>query len=93
MISWFGPEQVAILKVDGQIVSDMSRKYNVPSYPSFIHISPDTNGKLQSVYKYAPRNYETLKKWMLESMGNTPTLAGVKIPGPGEDAETIKARE
>jgi hypothetical protein len=91
--SWYGPDKVAVLKIDGQIVSDIARKYSVPSYPYFIHISPNSNGKLQSVYKYAPRNYDTLKRWFLESMGNTPTLPGVRLGSPREDEEVVRVRE
>lgn len=72
MMHWYGPEKVAILKVDGQLVREMSKRYQVKGYPSFIAIGPNTNGKLLNVFSYSPRNYDTLKKWMIETMGNTP---------------------
>jgi hypothetical protein len=48
MVEWFGLDQVAIIKVDGQIVTAIATKYSIQSYPSFIHIAPNTDGKLES---------------------------------------------
>jgi hypothetical protein len=33
---------------------------------------PNTNGKKYNKFAYSPRGYDSLKKWMLEVMGNTP---------------------
>jgi hypothetical protein len=71
MRSWYGHDKVEIIKVDGIIVTDIRKRYSIPSVPYLIHINPDTNGKLHSVFNYSPRNYETCKLWMTESMGIT----------------------
>jgi thiol-disulfide isomerase/thioredoxin len=71
MYAWYGKENVEIIKVDGQRASDIANYFRINSYPQFLSVAPNTNGKGESMYNYAPRNYNTLKKWMVEQMKET----------------------
>lgn len=44
MNEWYGPEKVAILKIDGPNVRDLVFKFRVGSYPAFASVLPNTNG-------------------------------------------------
>ena len=79
MFEFYGTEKIAIVKIDGMQLRQISQKYKVPGYPHFIALLPGTHGQKYSVYKYAPRNYNTLKKWMLEVMGETKGVNGKSI--------------
>lgn len=70
----YGPEEVAFLKVNGQVVTSISSKYKVHSYPKFIALKPNSEGNRYEVFGGATRTYENLRKWMLDLMGNTPLL-------------------
>ena len=59
--SWFGKEAVAFLKVDGQLVWQLSQRYQVIYFPHFVAIAPDKNGDELAHFKGADRNYQTLK--------------------------------
>ncbi|CDW79110.1 protein disulfide [Stylonychia lemnae] len=72
MNEWYGEEKVEFIKVDGNKIKKLQELYKVPSYPYFVAVVPGTNGKTYSAFKYQPRNYDTLKKWMLEVMATTP---------------------
>ena len=40
----YGADKVEFLKVDGTQLYEISHKYNIQSYPSFIYIMPKTKG-------------------------------------------------
>ena len=71
---WYGADKVAFLKVDGNLVWDVSNRYQVMYYPHFTAIAPNTGGQEHSHFRNAIRNYETLKEWVLEVMGDTPII-------------------
>jgi len=87
MTAWFGADRVAFLKIDGQSVTSLSRKYGISSYPSFIYLKAGSNGEVGSVFSTNPRNYDTFKAWMLQSVGNEPLKAGVHIAGFREEIQ------
>lgn len=68
MTEWFGKDKVAFLKVDGNLVPALSRLYDVPYYPYFVYIAPQTDGEVKSVFNRSPRDYDNFKAWMLESL-------------------------
>lgn len=78
MKEWYGEDKVAFVKIDGNKIRKLADMYKVPSYPFFVGVVPNTNGKTFSAFKYSPRNYDTMKKWMLEIMGNTPLRSSVQ---------------
>ena len=80
MNTWYSPDTFVIIKIDGQQHRKVGKRYGLKSYPAFYSLEPGVNGTLQSQFKLKPRKYETLKKWMLEMMGDTPMLAQVEIP-------------
>lgn len=59
------------MKIDGNKIRKLQDLYKVPSYPHFVAVIPNTQGKTYTAFKYSPRNYDTLKKWMLEVLGDT----------------------
>ena len=63
----------------GVIAKSLSSKYNIQSYPSIVYIAPNTNGTIGTFFDRNPRNYESLKKWILDSMGEE-EISGVTIP-------------
>jgi hypothetical protein len=74
--SWYGREKVVFLKVDGQILWELSSRYNVMYFPHFTAIAAGTGGAEHSHFMNGNRNYETLKEWILEVMGETPLREG-----------------
>lgn len=72
MNEWYGPEKVVILSIDGPENPELAQLFNVNGYPHFHSVLPNTQGKPYTMFNYNPRNYFTLKKWMLEIMGDTP---------------------
>ena len=41
-------------------------------FPHVNALKPNSNGEQTSVFQYQPRDYEMLKKWMLEVVGDMP---------------------
>ena len=70
--SWFGNETIAFLKVDGQLVWQLSQRYQVIYFPHFVAIAPGKNGDELTHFKGSDRNYQTLKQWVLEFMADVP---------------------
>ena len=66
---WYGADQVAFLKVDGQIIWELAQRYQVMYFPAFIAIAPKS-AEAKSVFKNPQRNYETLKMWLSEVIGD-----------------------
>ncbi len=50
MTSWFGKDKVLFLKVDGNLVPSLSRLYEVPYYPYFVYIAPNSDGEVMSIF-------------------------------------------
>jgi hypothetical protein len=71
---WYGKDQVAFLKVDGNLVQELSFRYQVMYFPHFVAIKPKTNGAEASQLRNGVRNYDTLKEWVLSVMGDTPIV-------------------
>eukprot|EP00347_Sterkiella_histriomuscorum_P004168 403361493 len=88
MNAWYGTDKVAFLKVDGVKIKKLSEMYKVPSYPHFVVVIPNTQGKTYTAFKYTPRNYDTLKKWMLEVMGDTKMISTPQKAYQAETAST-----
>ena len=61
-------DQVEFIKVDGQNLGDISYKYQVSSFPTFVYVEPNTKGLKAIVYR-GDRNYEQMKSWMKEILG------------------------
>ncbi len=74
MTKWYGTESIAFIKVDGTRVREFSRRYKISSYPKFLVIYPGTDGSEYSIFKAPSRDYANFKKWMLDVVGDTPTL-------------------
>jgi hypothetical protein len=83
--AWFGNDKVAFLKIDGSLVPAISRKYNVPYYPYIVYIEPASNGNVASAFNKNPRDYNNLKKWILEFLKEEESVPGVRIPGFRDD--------
>ena len=62
------------MKVDGNLVQEVSYRYQVMYFPHFVAIKPNTNGAEASHFRNGMRNYDTLKEWVLEVMGDTPIV-------------------
>lgn len=45
MTEWYGAEKVAFVKIDGTKIRKLADLYSVPSYPHFVGVLPNTNGK------------------------------------------------
>lgn len=56
-------ENVAFLKVDGQNIHQISDKYGVESYPTFVYVKPNTKG-LKAVMFRGERTYPGMLSWM-----------------------------
>lgn len=70
----YGKDKVAFVKIDGNSLRRLSDMYKVPSYPHFVAVIPNSAGKTYTAFKYSPRNYDTLKQWMLEIMVDVPRI-------------------
>jgi thiol-disulfide isomerase/thioredoxin len=68
----YGADKVEFVKIDGPKNSKLANLFAVKGYPSFQAVAPSSKGKPYSVFTYSPRNYDTLKTWMFEVLGNTP---------------------
>ena len=78
-INWYGEDKVAFFKVDGNLIPSIARKYKCAHFPYLIYIAPNTGGELGSVFNANPRNYDTFKQWILDSLKDeTPIMT---IPG------------
>jgi len=76
MIEWFGADIVEVIKVDGNIGRDISKKYRVEGYPKFIMLFPHSNGNKISTYRAEERTYESIKNWALKNLQDvTPRIA------------------
>ena len=72
--AWYGSDQIAFLKIDGQIVYELSQRYSVMSFPTFLVIAPNSGAEIKSQFRHPQRNYETLKDWLIEIIGDSLTL-------------------
>ena len=68
------------MKVDGQSLGDVSYKYSVQSFPTFIYVQPNTKGLKAMVYR-GDRTYDDMKTWMEEILG-PPTAPSVPTTPP-----------
>ena len=83
----YGEENVAFLKVDGTKLYEVSNKYSVQSYPTFIYVTPNTKG-MKAVSFRGNRTYSSMKRWMLNLLkGLTP----LNQQGDDEESETQAA--
>ena len=44
------------------------------SFPTFLMIAPNSSAEMKSLFRKPHRNYETLKDWLLENLGDSLTL-------------------
>lgn len=80
MNEWYGPDKVAIISIDGPHTRDLTNQFGVSSYPTFSSVLPNKNGSPNNNFRYQPRGYDSLKRWMLETLGDTPLREGAKLP-------------
>jgi thioredoxin-like negative regulator of GroEL len=66
-------DKVEFLKVDGNNVFEVSRKYGVQSFPTFIYVKPNTKG-MQAVMFQGERTYDGMISWMKKLMKDVPKL-------------------
>jgi hypothetical protein len=83
MLQWYGPDNVAIYKIDGRLVPAASQAFGIAYYPYFLHMSPASGNPegLHEHFQGSDRNYEGLKDWMIASMGKIKPIPGSRIPG------------
>ncbi|CDW79892.1 thioredoxin domain-containing protein [Stylonychia lemnae] len=93
MTEWYGPEQVLFLKIDGPYNRDISFQFRVGGYPTIYSVLPNTNGAPHQQFSAFPRNYDNLKKWMLEIMGSTPMRPGQKLPSHEQEEQLRKLKQ
>jgi len=53
---------------------DISSKYSVQSYPTFVYVQPNTRG-MKAIMFRGNRSYNSMKSWMMRLMKDVPTLA------------------
>eukprot|EP00347_Sterkiella_histriomuscorum_P006584 403352215 len=82
---WYGPEQVAFISIDGPYNRDIAYLFGAQSYPTFHSSLPTGNGQPHKKFMYQPRDYDTLKRWVLEILGDTPLRPGVKLPSHDQE--------
>jgi thiol-disulfide isomerase/thioredoxin len=71
----YGKDKVAFIKVEGPKNRKLVELFGVKSYPTFAAVAPRTGGVPASIFHYTPRNYDTLRKWMIEVIGEMPQQA------------------
>lgn len=69
-----------MMTVDGQQIFQLSMKFQVYGFPAFWSVAPNSNGSPHNMFMYQPRSYETLKRWVLETLKDVPVKAGSKVP-------------
>lgn len=52
--------------------------YQVREYPYFVAIKPNTGTDIASRFSYNQRNYNTMKRWIFEVLGDTPKVSPKK---------------
>jgi len=90
MTEMYGEANVEFIKVDGNKVYDVARKYSVQSFPTFIYVQPKSNGLKAVVFK-GNRSYQTMKSWMQKLMADVPVKNAV--PEDYEEEELNVASE
>lgn len=71
----YGEENVIFIKVDGQKVYQVSDKYGVQSFPTFIYVEPNTKG-LKAIMFQGNRTYQAFKGWITKILKDVPTIDG-----------------
>lgn len=79
----YGPDNVQFLKVDGQVLSDIARKYGVKGFPAFYYIYPNTQG-MQAIKFSANRSYQAMKSWMKRLLKDVPKVGSEEEPAVAE---------
>jgi len=59
----YGEDQVEFIKVDAKSGRDITSRYGISSYPTFMAIHPNSNGKLIDFFEEGTRTLRTFKKW------------------------------
>jgi hypothetical protein len=57
------------LKIDGNQIYELSHKYSVQSFPTFVYIKPNTRG-MKGVTFDQDRTYQSMKYWMQEMLSD-----------------------
>ena len=71
MREMYGEDHVEFLKVNGDEIYEVSRKYSVMSFPTFIYIHPNSRGMKANQFT-EERTYESMKDWMMHFMKDVP---------------------
>lgn len=85
----YGEEQVAFLKVDGTSIYQVSDKYQVSSYPTFIYVKPNTRG-LKAVMFRGDRTYQGMMQWMKRQLRDVKAVS-TSTPEPSLQSENDEA--
>jgi len=59
----YGEDQVEFIKVDAKSGRDISSRYGISSYPTFMVIHPGSNGKVFDFFEEDRRTARAFKKW------------------------------
>ena len=79
-------DSVEFMKVDGNKIYDVSHKYGIQSYPSFVYVEPNTKGLKAAMFR-GNRSYDTMKSWMVRILKDVPSKSG----GVASDEEDVDA--
>lgn len=93
LLEWYGPEKVDFVAVDGPNAREFGVYFQAYSYPTFTSVIPEKGAVPHLRFSTSPRNYETLKAWALQVMGNTPLRPGVRLPNQEEDRKLQALRD
>lgn len=78
----YGEDQVVFLKVNGDEIYEVSRKYQVMSFPTFVYVQPNSRGLKANQFQ-DERTYESMKAWMISMLKDVPqknpAAAGAKV--------------
>lgn len=47
----YGADQIQIFKINGNDLMDLTKKYNVPYFPFFIYMPPNSDGKVTNRFE------------------------------------------
>ena len=57
---------MVFLKINGPQVRQLADLFGIKGYPSIAAVTPASYGKPYSFFSSSPRDYETIKKWMVK---------------------------
>ena len=64
-------EHIQFIKVDGQADFETAERYEIESFPTFIILSPGSQGEKWDTWNPRHRDFAGMKRWIKKQIGDT----------------------